>query len=437
MIAPPDACGGMLYIRYTIKDDCNNTDTSCTSIFTVVGDEEDPEITDIADFSLTQCNEPWPETLKSTWKDNCDGEGEIDSDNGIDLPPSEDGCTQYRLYTFTYTDTCGNTATETTTVARTFDVTPPELTIPEDFTIECDQEIPECDPTDATASDNCSEVTITCEQSEPIPDEEDPCLYTVTNTYTATDFCGNATTKVQTITIYDNTPPELTIPEDFTIECDQEIPECDPTDATASDNCSEVTITCEQSEPIPDEVRSVSVYCYQYLYCHRTSAVTLQPRCKPITIYDYTPPELTIPEDFTIECDQEIPECDPTDATASDNCSEVTITCEQSEPMPDEEDPCLYTVTNTYTATDFCGNATTKVQTITIYDYTPPELTIPEDFTIECDQEIPECDPTDATASDNCSEVTITCEQSEPIPDEEDPCLYTVTNTYTATDFLR
>ena len=63
------------------------------------------------------------------------------------------------------------------------------------------------------------------------------------------------------------------------------------------------------------------------------------------------------------------------DATATDNCGEVTITVEEANyPGACAGD---YVITRTFTATDDCGNATSATQTITIVDTTAPEFTSP------------------------------------------------------------
>ena len=95
---------------------------------------------------------------------------------------------------------------------------------------------------DATATDNCGDVTITVEE-ETTPGA---CAgdYVITRTFTATDDCGNATSATQTITIVDTTAPEFTsVPSDYTAECSDEFP---MDDATATDNCGEVVITVEE-----------------------------------------------------------------------------------------------------------------------------------------------------------------------------------------------
>ena len=90
------------------------------------------------------------------------------------------------------------------------------------------------------------------------------------------------------------------------------------------------------------------------------------------------------------------------DASASDNCSDVSITVESETIAGDAAGN--YTIVRTFTATDACGNSTSASQTITVEDTTAPELSIPADYTAECSDELT---LDDATATDNCGEVTI------------------------------
>ena len=86
-----------------------------------------------------------------------------------------------------------------------------------------------------------------------------------------------------------------------------------------------------------------------------------------VTIVDTTAPVLTIPADYTAECSDEHP---LDEASATDNCGEVSISVEEvTTPGACAGD---YTITRTFTATDDCGNATTATQTITIVDTTAP-----------------------------------------------------------------
>ena len=136
--------------------------------------------------------------------------------------------------TFTATDDCGNSTSATQTITVE-DTTAPEFTsIPADYTSECSDDLI---LDDATASDNCGEVTIDI-SSETIAGD---CAgnYTVVRTFTATDDCGNSTSATQTITVEDTTAPEFTSIPDYTSECSDDLI---LDDATASDNCGEVTI---------------------------------------------------------------------------------------------------------------------------------------------------------------------------------------------------
>ena len=89
-----------------------------------------------------------------------------------------------------------------------------------------------------------------------------------------------------------------------------------------------------------------------------------------------------------------------------------------------------YVITRTFTATDDAGNSASATQTITVQDTTAPEFTfVPADYTVECSDEMP---MDDATAADNCGEVTIEV-SSETTPGDA-AGNYVITRTFTATD---
>ena len=71
------------------------------------------------------------------------------------------------------------------------------------------------------------------------------------------------------------------------------------------------------------------------------------------------------------------------DATASDNCGEVTI--EVSSETTAGDAAGNYVIVRTFTATDDAGNSSSASQTITVEDTTAPEFTfVPADYTVEC-----------------------------------------------------
>ena len=301
------------------------------------------------------------------------------------------------------------------TAAQTITVedTTAELTIP-DYTAECDEALV---MDDATASDNCSDVSITVE-SETIAGDA-AGNYTIVRTFTATDACGNSTSASQTITVEDTTAPELSIPADYTAECSDELI---LDDATATDNCGEVTIEVSSEETAGDCAGS---YTVTRTFTATDDAGNSTSATQTITVEDTTAPEFTsVPADYTVECSDAMP---MDDATASDNCSDVSITVE-SETLAGNA-AGNYTIVRTFTATDACGNSTSASQTITVEDTTAPELSIPADYTAECSDELT---LDDATATDNCGEVTIEVSSEETAGDCDGS--YTLTRTFTATD---
>ncbi|MAB74027.1 MAG: hypothetical protein CMC99_03635, partial [Flavobacteriales bacterium] len=269
---------------------------------------------------------------------------------------------------------------------------------------------------DATATDNCGEVTIEVSSEETSGDCDGS--YTVTRTFTATDDAGNSTSATQTITVQDTTAPELTIPADYTAECTDELTF---DDATATDNCSAVNIDVT-SETLAGECANAYLIVRTFTAtdaCGNSTTAT-----QTISVVDTTGPELFLPPSYEADCGDELLLLD---ALASDACGLALVTVEESYDYTCDNG---YVLTRTFTAVDACFNETVGVQTITVTDTTAPEFTsIPADFSAECSDEIV-LDM--ATASDDCSEVNVTV--SADTLYGECANTYTVVRTFTAMD---
>ena len=234
---------------------------------------------------------------------------------------------------------------------------------PADYTTECSDEYV-MEP--ATATDNCGEVTIT----EEVVNTPGMCAgdYVLTRTITATDDCGNATTVTQVITVIDTTAPELTIPDDFTVECSDEIV---MEEATATDNCGVVEVF-ESQWVIPNDVTDNYQIIREFTAidgCGNFTVLT-----QTITVEDTTAPVLSVPADYTVECADEMP---LEEASATDNCSDVTI--ETFESIIEGDCPNNFQLVRTFVATDNTGNSTSATQTITVIDTTAPEFSFTPD----------------------------------------------------------
>ena len=117
------------------------------------------------------------------------------------------GCTVECIVELTVTDDLGkkDIATASVTIG---DTVSPEISCPADTTIECDESTDPNDTGFAAVTDECdlnpavtfSDVTIPGECSQE---------FTIERTWTATDYCENTSSCVQTIEVVDTTPPVI------------------------------------------------------------------------------------------------------------------------------------------------------------------------------------------------------------------------------------
>ena len=154
------------------------------------------------------------------------------------------------IVTYTATDASGNTAQDTQTVTVT-DNTVPVVTAPGPVTLftgagatSCGVTVANLDTTLGTgsATDNCPGVGAVTRSGVPAGNVF-PLGQTIV-TYSATDAHGNTGSATQTVTVVDNTPPQISCPANITLE-----PTC-PTGAIATwtppvgtDNCPGATTT--------------------------------------------------------------------------------------------------------------------------------------------------------------------------------------------------
>jgi hypothetical protein len=115
---------------------------------------------------------------------------------------------------------------------------------------------------------------------------------------------------------------------------------------------------------------------------------------------DTLEPELSCPDDITIQCTESTDPSNTGYATSSDTCSVPTMSYSDAE-IPGAC-PAERVITRTWTSTDGCDNSNSCDQTITVVDTTPPVIDCSAPSTIT---------PPDApisftaTATDNCDEV--------------------------------
>jgi len=397
---------------WTATDACGNTSQDSQTIYIV--DTTDPVISGVGDDFTVECDQPLVFS-DPTVSDNCDPDPSL-TFNDVTTPgdcPQEYSVTR----TWTATDACGNTSQDSQTI-YVVDTTDPVISgVGDDFTVECDEPY---DFTDPTVSDNCDPDPSLTYDDVTTPGDC-PQEYSITRTWTATDACGNTSQDSQTIYVVDETPPVISCPPDVNVSCEETV---DFGVATATDNCD--------PDPDVDYVNdTVTTTCP--LEIHRTwtavddcgnSASCVQ----IIIIRDDTPPTISgVGDDYTIECDQDPIFSDP---YAEDNCDPDPSLTFNDVTTPGDC-PQEYSVTRTWTATDFCGNSTTASQTIYIVDTTDPVISgVGNDTTIACIDDPVFSNP---TVSDNCDPDPSLTHNDVTTPGDC-PQEYSVTRTWTATD---
>uniref|UniRef100_UPI00398A98E2 gliding motility-associated C-terminal domain-containing protein n=1 Tax=Winogradskyella sp. A3E31 TaxID=3349637 RepID=UPI00398A98E2 len=425
VITDGDCAGNYTITRtWTATDECNNSVSADQTI--TVQDTTAPELT-VPDSVTIECDQDNSTDALgvATATDNCDANPNVTFN---DVVVQGECAGEYTITrTWTATDECGNSVSADQTITVQ-DTTPPTITLPADVTLECTDNP---DPTNtgfAMVTDNCSAGSV--DYADTITQGDCAGEYTITRTWTAMDECGNMSTADQTITVQDTTAPELMVPASVTAECSDDLTTDGLGTATATDNCdSNPTVTFEDVTAEGDCPGSYTI----------TRTWTATDECgnsvsadQTITVQDTTAPELTVPADVTAECSDDVSTDALGSATATDNCDDnpnVTFT----DVITQGDCAGEYTITRTWTATDVCNNSVSADQTITVQDTTAPELTLPDDVTIECTEDTSVDSLGSASATDNCDDnpqVTFT----ESIAAGDCVGNYTITRTWTAVD---
>ncbi len=378
--------------------DASNNTTTATQVITV-RDTKAPVLSAAPAAVTVECDAvPAPATLTAT--DNCDAAPVVTYTQTRTNGACANSYTLTRKWTAT--DACGNACSKTQ-VITVLDRTAPVLSAaPAAVTVECDA-VPA--PATLTATDNCDAApVVTYAQAR----TNGACAnsYTLTRTWTATDACGNASSKSQVITVLDRTAPVLSAaPAAVTVECDA-VPA--PATLTATDNCdANPVVTYAQTRT---NGACANSYTLTRTWTATDACGNASSKSQVITVLDRTVPVLSAaPAAVTVECDA-VPA--PATLTATDNCDAAPVVT-YAQTRTNGTSVNDYTLTRTWTATDACGNASSKTQTITVRDTKAPVLTVPSAISVNTDNNV--CGATvgfTATATDNCGPVTITYSQN-------------------------
>ena len=401
----PANCGGMTSVTFTITDGCENTNT-CDATVTL-DDTTDPSYINCppanmvvnVDVDLCSANVIYSEPVA---QDNCGftSSRTIGPPSGTTFP---EGDTPIE---YTVTDECMNMAI-CDFVITVVDSDIPSIACPSNAVVVCaDSGVCTWDSDDSvlpSTNENCATENISytiaggASMMGAIPNGTSFPLGDTEICYTVSDGANEASCCF-VVTVEDCEPPALDCPMPVTVECDGAgniaalddwlgginggggaVDECDgPISLTNS-----LLVTTNECGD-----GSTSVYTFTAIDGSGNSSSCTS----SFTIEDTTPPMITSRAvTFSFECigQEDVHEFiewveDNGLAEATDLCGEVSWSSDFTGSFAPPTCGNAGSVTVVFTATDDCGNSTNTEATFTITDNTPPEITCPENITLQC-----------------------------------------------------
>ncbi|MBL7796418.1 MAG: HYR domain-containing protein, partial [Saprospiraceae bacterium] len=395
--------------RWTAQDACGNI-TAFVQLITII-DNQAPVLTNTpAPLVNVECAEsvpamPFPPVGAT---DNCGAPIDVEFAE-IEIPGI--CANQYSIIRrWTAEDACGNISTFVQRI-NINDTEAPELTnLPAALVeVDCADEVPAMPNPPVGATDNCG-APVDVEFSEVEIPGNCPNQYSITRTWTAEDVCGNTTVFVQTINIFDDEAPVLTVtPVDRTYECYDEVPAA-PIDQQAIDNCDIAFIDFSESveggtnqDPnwsCPNNVTITRRWVATDL-CGNTVE-----HIQEIRVHDEIPPSWIDfdPKDRHYDCLDDVLPAPDQQTLAADNCEVVVV--DFLETRADDSCQNQVTIIRRWEATDLCGNKSTRWQYLYVRDTIAPVFpTTPVDRNYDCVEDV-ETAPLNP-ATDNCQVVNV------------------------------
>ena len=392
-----------------------------------------PVVTPASDLVIV-CNGSTAETELNDWLLNHGGATAVDNfttgiiwTNNYSTTIKTCGGAGEAKVTFTATDDCGNSQSTVASLKVVDNQAPVFATPPSTLTLSCGDAIPA--PVTPSVSDLCDpSPTVIFEEKR-----VDLCgiSYRLTRMWTATDACGNSSTTTQIITLEDREAPQFkNVPPPITLTCSDIIPP--GSEVVAVDNCDgnpRVTMSDLIERGICNSNFKINRLWTAVDACGNLAKVT-----QVITVGDNDAPQITgVPADISLTCGSQMGSPSK-NVRAYDLCSSsvrLSVNDKVSRgPCPDN-----YLVARTWTATDACGNVTTKTQKITVNDNIKPELiNVPANITVKLylGQRVPT--KPNIVATDNCdSRVDVAYVETR----ENNLCGYVLKRKWTATDNCR
>ena len=440
------SCQWEVTVSFFVSDPCGNSNVT-NGVFRIVGDSEDPVLdympadTILPCFNINYYDEP-------TFFDTCDPTISVEFDESNTQSTNILNC-GYFNYTitrkWTATDVCGNFI-ETEQKIEIVDTVAPTAVLENFILLDCNEDIDSDFEDFISGTDDCSSVEITFEDG---PSNFFSCQEAFERTWITTDICGNSSSYLQMIQLQDLSGPLIdTIAFGLTVFCGafDEVSNSFDTwlsnagGSRAYDDCGlfEIYPRFPNSYNITNasSIRTAATASLQDVDCNPVGKRVVQQEvdfvyldtCDNATfvsavfqVFDTLAPSITVcNEDLVINvsgssCDTivtlPVPEVD-------DDCSffgkdVLTYSFKINDGV---NIPYVGSITETmtldvgvhtleYFVFDCAGNSSSCIQTISILDAVPPQISCPEDVTFilpvgQCEMDITL--PPEFTIVENC-----------------------------------
>ena len=358
------------------------------------------------------------------------------------------GTAGYTIFrTWRIADICSSDVNTYLQIIKVEDKTPPLLQMPANITVATTASVCAASVTlpEAMASDSCSTVSIA--ESWAFGSGLGPFanvpIGTHVATYTATDACGNRTTKTLRVTVVDGTPPHVACKTNLQITLSSGggilLPAATLDDGS-TDNCGAVTLGLSRDGVLFEP--EVMLDCADAgknltLTLRALDEVGLDNYCEiQITVRDLLRPTLQCPAHVTLHCQEDYKDLNRCGrATASDNCGLRSLVHTDQTTL----DACqIGSVARTWLAADSSGNTRSCVQTITVQALNTLSVTFPANVTVNaCDGPaalLPVVTGRPNVTGQSCSVLSIVY-SDEVFPQAPAPACFRIVRTWKVHDF--
>jgi len=431
-------CPLVITRTWTATDECGNSSSISQTV--TVEDNTSPVLSGGSSGTQTfACDENPPAPIAPTATDNCDTDVDIALTSTPVAPLCADG-PDGTMYTWTATDNCGNTATQTFTVQFIDNEAPVLSNCPADITIQCEDELPT--PPTVTATDNCDDdVEVTYVEFFNFDGSEATCTASdaagVNNSNLWSVWLPNLPGGITDSFIWDAEGGSFNEFEDHAVLTGTVYADNDPTQIFfvnirfenkqdwATWNGQTTTSTPFIPRSFKDDAgfgaaggNLWTTWDYYTIDPDNSYLIGAGAFAGSMLSLSQAPANLLFGAQVGDAANNTNANYglstwflyegtllgEPANGIGDVN---VDLDCGPGNPFA----KCDFDVTRIWIATDDCGNTNTCLQTISVIDTTAPTFdSTPDDYTVECDEPIPAAPV--LTATDNCgAEVTITMDE--------------------------